>query len=252
MKFLISPAKSLNFKSKAITCEYSNAKYLEFSKNIMIELKKLSVPQIENLMKISNNLANLNYERFQNWNLPFDENYTKQAVFAFDGEVYNGLNANTLELKNIDYLQKNIRILSGLYGILNPLDNILPYRLEMGTSISIKKSKNLYEFWNKIVTTHLIDELESEEELINLASTEYFKVIDSKKIKNKIITPQFKDYKNGKLSTISFFAKKARGTMVRFAIKNKIENVDDLKQFNDDNYQFNQNLSSDLNWIFTR
>ncbi|MFY7811618.1 MAG: peroxide stress protein YaaA [Flavobacterium sp.] len=252
MKFLISPAKSLNYNNDAITKIASIPQFLNFSEEIIKVLKKLNINDLENLMSISNNLASINFQRFQDWKLPFDESKCKQAVFAFDGEVYNGLNAKTLHIEQIDYLQKNLRILSGLYGILRPLDSILPYRLEMGTKIGVNTHKNLYEFWKKQVTESLHSELLEHEVIINLASKEYFEVIDKKNIKNKIITPEFKDYKNNKLSTISFFAKKARGLMVRYAIDNQIENQEDLKNFSIENYQFDQNLSTEKNWIFTR
>jgi uncharacterized protein len=252
MKFLISPAKSLNFNNDAPTNIASEAQFLNLSEKIIKDIKKLKISELEQLMSISNNLATLNYQRYQDWKLPFDENKTKQAVFAFDGEVYNGLNANTIQDNQINYLQNNLRILSGLYGILKPLDKILPYRLEMGTKIAIQKHKNLYEFWKKTVTQSLNSELNKEEIIINLASKEYFDVIDKKLIKNKIITPEFKDYKNDKLSTISFFAKKARGLMVRYAIDNQIDNYQELKNFNIEKYQYDENLSTETNWIFTR
>lgn len=252
MKLLISPAKSLNFENDAPTKRTSDAQFLKLSEIISKELKKLKVLEIENLMSISNKLAVLNYERFQDWKLPFEENKIKQAIFAFDGEVYNGLNANTLQENQLDYLQSNVRILSGLYGILRPLDLILPYRLEMGTKISVKNNKNLYEFWKQTLTKHLIKENTKDEVIVNLASKEYFDVIDKKSIKNKIITPEFKDYSNGKLTMISFFAKKARGLMVRYAIDNEINNPLDLKNFNVENYRIDESLSTDTKWVFTR
>lgn len=252
MKLLISPAKSLNFENDAPTKRTSDAQFLKLSEIISKELKKLKVLEIENLMSISNKLAVLNYERFQDWKLPFEENKIKQAIFAFDGEVYNGLNANTLQENQLDYLQSNVRILSGLYGILRPLDLILPYRLEMGTKISVKNNKNLYEFWKQTLTKHLIKENTNDEVIVNLASKEYFDVIDKKSIKNKIITPEFKDYSNGKLTMISFFAKKARGLMVRYAIDNEINNPLDLKNFNVENYRIDESLSTNTKWVFTR
>ena len=252
MKFLISPAKSLNFNKDAPFLIASEAQFLNLSEKLINDLKKLKVSDLEKLMSISNNLATLNYQRFQDWKLPFDECKNKQAIFAFDGEVYNGLNANTIKPNQIDYLQINVRILSGLYGILKPLDKILPYRLEMGTKIAVNKHKNLYEFWKKTVTHSLNSELKKDEIIINLASKEYFDVIDKKMINNKIITPEFKDYKNDKLSTISFFAKKARGLMVRYAIDNQLDSFHDLKKFNIENYKFDENLSTEINWIFTR
>jgi cytoplasmic iron level regulating protein YaaA (DUF328/UPF0246 family) len=204
------------------------------------------------LMDISEKLADLNWERNQNWSLPFTHENARPAVYAFDGDVYTGLDAYTIPLEKLDVLQNKLRILSGLYGVLKPLDLMQPYRLEMSTSLPIGTKKNLYEFWKKKVTQTLNDELQENELLINLASNEYFSTVDTKTLKVPVITPEFKDYKDGKLKIISFFAKKARGSMVRFIIDTNAETMEDLKQFNYDGYAFDANLSKGTNLVFTR
>ena len=204
------------------------------------------------LMDISEKLADLNWERNQNWLLPFTPDNARPAVFAFDGDVYTGLDAYTIPADKISVLQDKLRILSGLYGILKPLDLMQPYRLEMGTSMSIGTNKNLYEFWKKKLTKALNDELQSNELFLNLASNEYFSAVDTKSLKVPVITPEFKDYKDGKLKMISFFAKKARGLMVRYIIDTNAETIDDLKQFHYEGYAFDVNLSKGNTLVFTR
>jgi cytoplasmic iron level regulating protein YaaA (DUF328/UPF0246 family) len=194
-------------------------------------------------MTISPKLSDLNWLRNQD----FQKNNSKekQAIFAFNGDVYDGIDANTISTSNHEKLQSSLRILSGLYGILKPFDKIKPYRLEMGTKISIDGSKNLYDFWKNNVTDSILKEIKEEEIIVNLASNEYFSVIDSSLIDNKIITPQFKDFKNGKLKIISFYAKKARGLMTRFLIDNDIQSSSDIENFNSSGYTFNQAETAD-------
>jgi len=204
------------------------------------------------LMDISEKLADLNWERNQNWSLPFTAENARPAIYAFDGDVYTGLDAYTLPVEKLEILQAKLRILSGLYGVLKPLDLMQPYRLEMGTSLPIGTKKNLYEFWKKKVTQFLNDELQEHELFINLASNEYFSAVDTKTLKAPVITPEFKDYKDGKLKVISFFAKKARGLMVRYIIDTNAETIDDLKQFNYEGYAFDANLSKGNTLVFTR
>jgi uncharacterized protein len=252
MKIVISPAKSLNLETTIPTQQYTEAVFLKQAETIQKTIKKQKPKQLMELMHISEKLADLNWQRNQNWQLPFDKNNARQAVFTFDGEVYNGLNAYTLTEEKITVLQNKLRILSGLYGVLKPLDLMQAYRLEMGTPIAIGTNKNLYEFWKKTVTNQLNTELEKDELLINLASTEYFSVIDTKQLKATIITPEFKDYKDGKLKMISFFAKKARGLMTRFIIDTDAKTIDDLKAFNYENYAFDANLSTETKLVFTR
>ncbi len=252
MKIVISPAKSLNFEKNVPTAVFSEASFLKEATIIQNVVKKQSPKKLMALMTISEKLAELNWERNQNWALPFTPNNARQAVFAFDGDVYTGLDAYTLSEDKFPILQDKVRILSGLYGLLKPLDLIQAYRLEMGTSLAIGSKKNLYEFWKKTLTKTLNEELKPNELFLNLASNEYFSAIDSKTLKATIITPEFKDYKDGKLKMISFFAKKARGLMVRYIIDNKVETLEELKGFNSEGYQFDSNLSSDTKLVFTR
>ena len=252
MKLLISPAKTLDFETKISTQNFTEPIFLEEASKLNSVLKKKSPKKIAELQSISKNLSELNWERNQQWSLPLTTQNAKQAVYAFKGDVYIGLNMETFPLNNLEQLQEKVRILSGLYGILKPLDLIQPYRLEMGTNIKIGRKNNLYEFWDSKVTNALKSELSENEPVINLASNEYYKVIKPKLLKATIITPQFKDYKNGQLKMISFFAKKARGLMVRYILDHYIEKVEDLKGFNYEGYAFDANLSSQTTLVFTR
>jgi len=252
MKIILSPAKSLDFKRRLPTEKFSKNIFLEKSAEIQEVLKQKSPKELSELMLISDKLAEINYFRIQEWNLPFSSTNARPAVFAFNGDVYSGLDAYSFSDEKLHKLQEKLRILSGLYGILKPLDLIQPYRLEMGTNLPVGKSKNLYDFWKKEITKSLNDELYDEELFINLASREYYNVIDFKTLKGIHITPEFRDYKNGKLKIISFYAKKARGLMVRYIIDNQCKTIDDLKNFNYENYIFDQNLSVGNNLVFTR
>jgi cytoplasmic iron level regulating protein YaaA (DUF328/UPF0246 family) len=254
MLIVISPAKSLDFTTSPSTSDYSIPEMLENSENLIGKLQKMSPKQLSKLMGISANLGELNFRRFQEWHLPFSPQNAKQAVLAFNGDVYQGLDANTLSEQQLQLAQTKLRILSGLYGILKPLDLMQPYRLEMGTALKYYRSKNLYEFWNPMLT-QMINQavLESGSSvLVNLASNEYFKSIDKKKLKAEVVTPEFKDLKNGQYKMISFFAKKARGLMTRFIVENDIINVDNLQAFDSDGYNFNPRLSKPGNPVFTR
>ena len=253
MKILISPAKSLNFERLLPTQHYSEIAFAKQSATIDKVLKKKKPKELIQLMDISDKLAELNWQRNQERDvLAITPNNACQAVFAFDGEVYLGLDAYTLSESQIRVAQDSLRILSGLYGLLRPLDLIQPYRLEMGTSLAIGASKNLYAFWKDRITTALNAELQDEAFLINLASREYYSVIDSKKLKVPVITPEFKEYKDGNLKMISFFAKKARGLMVRYVLDTGAQSIDDLKGFNYEGYAFDANLSSAFKLVFTR
>lgn len=252
MKIVISPAKSLNFESPLPVQKHTDSLFLKEAETIQKALKKKKPKQLMELMDISEKLADLNWERNQNWSLPFTAENARPAIYAFDGDVYTGLDAYTLPVEKLPVLQDKLRILSGLYGILNPLDLMQPYRLEMGTSLPIGTKKNLYEFWKKKVTQSLNDELQEHELFINLASNEYFSAVDTKTLKAPVITPEFKDYKDGKLKMISFFAKKARGLMVRYIIDTNAETIDDLKQFNYEGYAFDANWSKGNTLVFTR
>lgn len=252
MKIVISPAKSLNYETVVPTTEFTEASFLKQAETIQKTLKKKKPKQLMELMDISEKLAELNWQRNQDWTLPFSLENARQAVFAFDGDVYTGLDVYSLPTEKLSVLQDKLRILSGLYGLLKPLDLMQAYRLEMGTSIAIGTKKNLYEFWKKTITDALNKELENEELFINLASNEYFSAVDVKKLKVPVITPEFKDYKDGKLKMISFFAKKARGLMVRYIIDNNVETLEELKNFNYEGYAFDANLSSENKVVFTR
>ncbi len=252
MKIVVSPAKSLNFESPLPIQNYTESLFLKDAETIQKTLKKKKPKQLMELMDISEKLADLNWERNQNWSLPFSPENARPAVFAFDGDVYTGLDAYTIPIDKFPILEDKLRILSGLYGVLKPLDLMQPYRLEMGTSLPIGTKKNLYEFWKKKVTSSLNSELQKDELFINLASNEYFSAVDTKTLKVPVITPEFKDYKDGKLKMISFFAKKARGLMVRYIIDTNAETIEDLKQFNYDGYAFDANLSKGNTLVFTR
>jgi cytoplasmic iron level regulating protein YaaA (DUF328/UPF0246 family) len=253
MKIVISPAKSLDFESQLPTKLYSEYDFVKQSLAIDKVLKKKKPKQLMELMDISDKLADLNWQRNQTRNVAeISKENARQAIYAFSGDVYVGLDAYSLSEDKINVLQNKLRILSGLYGLLKPLDLMQPYRLEMGTKLPIGKNKNLYEFWKATITKELNSQLEKEELFVNLASNEYFDAVDVKKLKVPVITPEFKDYKDGKLKMISFFAKKARGMMVRYILDTNAETIDDLKGFNYEGYAFDANLSTETKLVFTR
>lgn len=252
MKIVISPAKSLNYEKTVPVTTYTEPQFLKQAATIQNTLKKKKPSQLSELMDISAKLAELNWQRNQDWHVPFTTENARQAVYAFDGDVYTGLDVYTLTEDKVSALQDKLRILSGLYGLLKPLDLMQAYRLEMGTAMPIGKNKNLYEFWKKNITKALNDELQKDELFLNLASNEYFSAVDAKALKVPVITPEFKDYKDGKLKMISFFAKKARGLMVRYIIDTNAETLDDLKGFNYEGYAFDANLSKGNTLVFTR
>jgi cytoplasmic iron level regulating protein YaaA (DUF328/UPF0246 family) len=252
MKIVISPAKSLNFEKVVPTLSFTEPKFLKQATTIQNILKKKKPKQLSELMNISEKLAELNWQRNQEWQTPFTKDNARQAIYAFDGDVYTGLDVYSLPSDKLSVLQDKLRILSGLYGLLKPLDLMQAYRLEMGTSMAIGKTKNLYEFWEKTITENLNEELQKEELFINLASNEYFSAIDVKLLKVSVITPEFRDYKDGKLKMISFFAKKARGLMVRYILDTNAETLVDLKGFNYEGYAFDANLSRGNTLVFTR
>ncbi|AYN04845.1 MULTISPECIES: peroxide stress protein YaaA [unclassified Flavobacterium] len=252
MKIVISPAKSLNFEKELPTSQYTEASLLKEARQVHKVLKQKNPSELSELMHISDKLAQLNWERNQEWKTPFTPENARPAIFTFDGDVYTGLDAYTIPVEKLDVLQDKLRILSGLYGILKPLDLIQAYRLEMGTKLPIGEAKNLYEYWKETVTKTLNKELKKDELFVNLASNEYFSAVDVKALKVPVITPDFKDYKDGKLKIISFFAKKARGMMVRYIIDTDAETIDDLKGFNYEGYHFDANLSKGNHLVFTR
>lgn len=240
MKIVISPAKSLDFETKLPTKKYSTPEFLAQSEKLNKVLVKKKPKALSQLMSISDNLAQLNWERNQQFSTPFNPDNARPAVFAFNGDVYQGLDAYTIPEEKLDKLQDTLRILSGLYGMLKPLDLMQPYRLEMGTKLKVGRKKNLYEFWKEGLTKHLNIELTDDELFVNLASNEYFGAIDEKKLKTPVITPIFKDWKNDKLKVISFFAKKARGSMVRYILDTDAQTLEDIKSFNYDDYEYSK------------
>ena len=235
---IVSPAKSLDFNLFQTEIGFSQCAFLNDSQELVNQLTALNATEVSELMNVSINLAELNSRRFKEWILPFNKHNSKQAAFAFKGDVYKGLNIESFSNEDLTYAQSHFRILSGLYGILKPLDLIQPYRLEMGTSLENSKGKNLYEFWGSKLTKSLNKDIKDSEStyLLNLASNEYFKAVKPKDIKADIITPIFKDWKNGEFKIISFFAKKARGLMASYQLKNKIKNPNDLIGFNEEGY----------------
>ncbi|MES2543888.1 MAG: peroxide stress protein YaaA [Bacteroidota bacterium] len=252
MKIVISPAKSLDFERRLPTEKFSKPQFLKQAKQINAVLKKKKPAQLSELMDISENLADLNWQRNKVWKTPFTIENARPAIYTFAGDVYIGLDAQTIPEDKIEDLQNRLRILSGLYGLLKPLDLIQAYRLEMGTKLEIGESKNLYEFWKPTITKALNKELKKGELFINLASNEYFSAVDVKALKVPVITPEFKDFKDGKLKMISFFAKKARGMMVRYIIDTNAQTIEDLKGFNYEGYCYDDNLSKGNTLVFTR
>lgn len=253
MLTVISPAKNLDFDSKPHTEVHSEPQFLAQSQLLIDELKELDTAQVATLMKLSDKLAALNVGRFNEWQVPFSLDNAKQAVLAFNGDVYTGLDAASLDEAGLAFAQKHLRILSGLYGILKPLDLMQPYRLEMGTKFANQKGKDLYAFWGSTLRETLEADAEMADDiLINLASNEYFKAVEAKKLKARIITPAFKDWKNGQYKMISFYAKKARGLMTRYIIDNQINEPELLKGFDYDGYRYSEEMSSKDDWVFIR
>ncbi|PTX63451.1 hypothetical protein C8N46_10151 [Kordia periserrulae] len=252
MKIVISPAKSLDLESSLPTQKHTEACFLKEAEQLSKILKKKSRKQLSTLMNISDSLADLNYQRNQEWELPFTTENARPSIYTFSGQVFQGLDAFTLPEDKIDTLQHTLRILSGQYGLLKPLDLMQPYRLEMGTKLPVGKNKNLYEFWQKKITTQLNDELEDDELFVNLASNEYYKAVDAKALKVPVITPVFKDFKNGKYKTIMTYAKLARGYMTRYIIEKDAKTLDDLKGFDYEGYGYSEELSSGNELVFTR
>jgi cytoplasmic iron level regulating protein YaaA (DUF328/UPF0246 family) len=254
MIIILSPAKTLDFEHDASVKTMTEPRLAEDASQIMKKLSEYDEPGLEKLMKISSKLASLNALRHRSWSATHTNENSKQAIYAFRGEVYNGIDIDRFNVDEMEFAQQHVRILSGLYGVLRPLDRIQPYRLEMGTKLNIDKNKNLYEFWGNSITEVLQKDLDATQNpvLVNLASNEYSKSVKTDALSAPIVTPVFKELKNGDYKVIAIYAKKARGLMTAYVIKNRITNAEDLKSFDEDGYMFDVNLSTDNEWVFTR
>lgn len=254
MLMVISPAKTLDYTSPVKLKEYTEPEHNKQSEQLIKQLKKLSVQDVASLMSISDKLAALNVARFAEWSTKFTTENARQAILAFKGDVYTGLAAEDFSAKDVKFAQKHLRILSGLYGVLRPLDLMQPYRLEMGTKLANSKGKDLYEFWGEQITEWLNKAITEQGDgiLLNLASNEYFKSVKTKQLDAKVIDVDFKDLKNGQYKIISFYAKKARGMMARYVIKNQLQEVEQLKQFDSEGYYYSEEHSTDSKLIFLR
>lgn len=254
MLIVISPAKKLDYSSPVAAKNYSQPQLLDHSAELLQGLKKLSPQDVCALMGLSDNLGALNYERFQAWDRPFTKENAKPAILAFKGDVYQGLDADSMTDKQLDWAQDHLRILSGLYGLLRPMDLMQPYRLEMGTKFANQRGKDLYQFWGNIITDEINSLLSNAKTpvLLNLASNEYFKSVQQKNIAGRVVTPVFMDKKGDKYKIVSFYAKKARGLMSAYIIRNKITAVEGIKKFDVDGYSFNSAMSDGDSWVFTR
>lgn len=254
MLIVISPAKTLDYDTPPTTGSFTLPDYLDRSAELIARARRYSALDIAELMEVSMKLAELNFERFEQWRTPFTPDNAKQAVLAFKGDVYTGLDAESFSAEDFSFAQDHLRILSGLYGLLRPLDLMQPYRLEMGRKVDTARGKNLYEFWGETITEGLNRQLQRLKTpyLINLASNEYFKSVKPKVLEGEIITPEFKDWKNGQYKMMGVYAKKARGQLSRFVITNRLTDPERMKDFDVDGYRFNEELSKGNTWVFTR
>ena len=254
MLTVISPAKTLDYETPSHTDQHTQPRFLEYSNELISVLEQFSVQGIADLMKLSDKLASLNVARYNSWPTRLTTDNAKQAILAFKGDVYTGLDATSLSSDQLNYAQQHLRILSGLYGVLRPLDLMYPYRLEMGTKLDNPRGKNLYQFWDDRLTTSLNEELDRDSSpvVINLASNEYFKAIKPKTLNARLITPVFKDSKSGQYKIISFYAKKARGLMARYIIENEVNAPEALKDFDYEGYRFAESMSEGNTWVFIR
>ena len=254
MLIVVSPAKTLDYETPSKTKVFTQPDYLDNSQELINRLRQFSSLDISELMKVSTNIADLNFDRYESWNKKFTVKNAKQSVLAFKGDVYTGLNAETFNAKDFNFAQKHLRILSGLYGLLRPLDLMQPYRLEMGTRLDTDHGKNLYEFWGSTITEGLNAQLKKtkSDTLINLASNEYFKAVKAKELDGEIITPAFKEFKDGDYKMIGIYAKKARGMLSRYIIKHQLTDPEDIKAFDEEGYTFSKRLSKGNTWVFSR
>ena len=254
MLIVLSPAKSLDYDSPIPTEDHTRADFIAQAAELIELLRQLAPHEIASLMDISDPLAKLNAERYAAWSSRFTRSNSRQAVFAFDGDVYDGLAAREMTPRQLEWVQEHVRILSGLYGVLRPLDRLQPYRLEMGTRLANPKGRDLYAFWGEEVTRKLVAQIEATRAsaLVNLASEEYFKVVKPKLLPVPVITPVFEDWKGGRYKIISFFAKRARGMMARYAAGKNLNKPDKLKDFDVDGYAYDEAASSEFSWVFRR
>lgn len=254
MLTILGPAKTIDMSPQDVTKKFTMPEFNDHAAILVNQLRELSISDIKALMKVSDKLAEKTAEGIATWKEKYSETDGMQAIMAFSGEVFNGLRARLLEEEDLQFAQSHVRILSGMYGVLKPLDLILPYRLEMGTKLSNEREKNLYDFWKRIIPAEITSLTSStaHRTLLNLASNEYFKSIQPGKFPHRIITPVFKEQDGNGYRNVTIYAKKARGMMLRFVIKNRIENPADLKAFDEEGYFFNSDLSSDNEWFFTR
>ena len=253
MKILLSPAKSMNEQLSISGHHFSNPELLDYSKKLIDKLKKLNPDEIQQLMNVSPAIAELNYSRFQNWKMPFNNENSLPCAWVFSGAAYKGLDFDSLSESTVSYSQKTLRILSGLYGVLRPLDLIQPYRLEMGTKLNMNSdTPTLYKFWGDKITDLLNLEINENEWVVNLASNEYFKSINTKKLNGKLVNCVFKENKNGAYKIVMSYAKTARGLMTRYVLENSITEKEDLLGFNSNGYKFYSELSSENEFVFVR
>lgn len=249
MLAIISPSKTQDFSLCNIN-SFTQTRQLDYTQKLVNILKNKTQSQISKLMSLSEKLSKLNFDRFQAFKTPFSLDNAKQALLAFKGDVYNGINASSLSVKDLDFAQKNVRMLSGLYGVLRPLDLIQPYRLEMGTKLSNAQGNNLYDYWGSGISEVLNED--EQKLIVNLASNEYFKAIDKKLLKAQILDIVFKEKKNDTYKVIGIYAKRARGLMINYIIRNRLTDAEVLKDFSDEGYLYNQDLSSDSTWVYVR
>ena len=255
MLILISPAKIMNLKTKSHLLEFTHPEFIKDAEQLIKLLRELSIEELAHLLDINSQLTQLNFDRIFNWHKPFTLSNAKQAVLLFDGEVYRGLNAKSFSAEEMEYAQSHLRLLSGLYGVLRPLDLIQAYRLEVSSKLENPNGKDLYAFWQEKVTKSILKSLKVSGEpqvILNLASSEYIKTLNVKKYRIKVIDIEFYEYKNDQLKQIVIYTKKARGLMARYVIQNKIDNLEDLKGFSDEGYWFSPQMSNETKLVFTR
>lgn len=254
MLITLSPSKGQDFETPGLSKTYSKPEALKDSELLIKELRKIKQKDIQDLMSVSENIAKLTADRYKAFNTPFTPKNAKQAIFAFKGDVYSGIEIEKFNEADLKYAQDHLRILSGLYGCLRPLDLIQPYRLEMKTKLANARGDNLYQFWGDRITDELNKELEKQQEpvLVNLASNEYFKSVQPKKLKGRLLNINFKDTKDGKTRIVAIFAKRARGMMADYILRNRIEKPEDIKKFSAGGYRFSKQLSDDRQWTFVR